>query len=105
MTVIIKTKFTNQISLTNYLNQINYSDTVMVTEVVILFYTSNHLGYKPLFSIRLFVLQTLTIHMTAAEGMEPSFIPLHHFHPLINIETLICNFISDYLLSEYLSRK
>ena len=48
MTVIIKTKFTNQISLTNYLNQINYSDTVMVTEVVILFYTSNHLGYKPL---------------------------------------------------------
>ena len=39
--------------------------------------------------------QTLTIHRTAAEGREPSFIPLYHFHPLTNIETFICNFACE----------
>ena len=39
-----------------------------------------------------FSLETLTIHRTAGEGRGPSFIPLYHFHPLMNIETFICNF-------------
>ena len=39
--------------------------------------------------------QTLTIHRTAGERREPSFIPLYHFHPLTNIETFICNFACE----------
>ena len=42
-----------------------------------------------------FLSQTLTIHRTAGEGRGPSFIPLYHFHPLTNIETLICNFACE----------
>ena len=36
-----------------------------------------------------------TIHRTAEEGRGPFFIPLYHFHPLTNIETLICNFACE----------
>ena len=39
--------------------------------------------------------QALTIHGTAREGREPSFIPLYHFHPLSSIETFICNFACE----------
>ena len=42
-----------------------------------------------------FLSQTLTIHRTAGEVRGPSFIPLYHFHPLTNIETLICNFACE----------
>ena len=35
-----------------------------------------------------FLSQTLTTHRTAGEGRGPSFIPLYHFHPLTNIQTL-----------------
>ena len=38
-----------------------------------------------------FLSQTLTIHSTARQGSRPSFIPLYHFHRLMNIETF-CNF-------------
>lgn len=47
------------------------------------------------FSIRLFFSQTLTIYRTAGEGRAPSFIPLYHFHPLKNIQTLICTFACE----------
>ena len=36
-----------------------------------------------------FLSQTLTTHRTAGEGRGPSFIPLYHFHPLMNIQTFI----------------
>ena len=42
-----------------------------------------------------FLSQTLTNHRTAGKRRGPSFIPLNHFHPLTNIETIICNF-DDY---------
>ena len=40
------------------------------------------------FFLSRFSSQTLTIHRTAGEERGPSFIPLYHFHPLTNIETL-----------------
>ena len=36
--------------------------------------------------------QTLTIHSTAGKGRGPYFVLLYHFHPLMNMETFICNF-------------
>ena len=38
---------------------------------------------------------TLTTHGTSGEGRAPSFIPLYHFHPLKNIQTLICTFACE----------
>ena len=40
-----------------------------------------------------FLPRTQTTHRTAGEGRGPSFIPLHHFHPLI--QTFICNFACE----------
>ena len=42
-----------------------------------------------------FSLQTLTIHRAAGEGRGTCFTPLCHFHPLTNIEILICNFACE----------
>ena len=39
-----------------------------------------------------FLSRTLTTHRTAGEGRRPLFIPLYHFHPLTNIQILVCNF-------------
>ena len=44
------------------------------------------------FSINGFLSQTLTNQRTERKGRGPSFIPLCHFHPLMNIEKFICNF-------------
>ena len=38
---------------------------------------------------------TPTTHRTSGEGRAPSFIPLYHFHPLKNIQTLICTFACE----------
>ena len=42
-----------------------------------------------------FLSRTRTIHRTAGEGRGPFFIPLYHFHPLMNIQTFICNFACE----------
>ena len=34
----------------------------------------------------------LTTHRTTGERKGPFFIPLYHFHSLMNIQTFICNF-------------
>ena len=44
-----------------------------------------------------FLSQRLTTHRTAGEGRGPSFIPLYHFHRLMNIQTFICNFACRWL--------
>ena len=41
------------------------------------------------------------IHRTAGEGRGPSFIPLYHFHPLMNIETFICNFACEMTITYF----
>ena len=46
------------------------------------------------FSIRVFF-HGLTTHRTAGELKGPSFIPLYHFHPLMNIQIYICNFACE----------
>ena len=46
------------------------------------------------FSIRIFF-HGLTTHRTAGELKGPSFIPLYHFHPLMNIQIYICNFACE----------
>ena len=51
--------------------------------------------FKDIFFLSGFSSQTLTIYRTTGEGRKPSFIPFHHFHPLTNIETFICNFACD----------
>ena len=38
-----------------------------------------------------FLWQILATHRTAGEEKGPSFIPLYHFHPLMNIHVFICN--------------
>ena len=43
--------------------------------------------------------QTLTIHRTAEEGRGASFIPLYHFYPLTNIETFICGFACEMIIT------
>ena len=47
-----------------------------------------------------FLSKTLSIHRTAGEGRGPSFIPLSHFHPLMNIQTFILKLCTwdDYLI-------
>ena len=42
-----------------------------------------------------FLSRTRMIHRTAGEGRGPFFIPLYHFHPLMNIQTFICNFACE----------
>ena len=42
-------------------------------------------------------LQTMTIHRTAVEGRGPSFIPLYHFHPLMNIYLQLCTWDDYYI--------
>ena len=49
--------------------------------------------------------QTLTIHRTAGEVRGSSVIPLYHFHPLTNIETLICNFAREMTITYFLSQR
>ena len=46
----------------------------------------------PFFFYQGFPSQILTTHRIAGEGRGPSFIPLYHFHLLMNIQTFICNF-------------
>ena len=48
-----------------------------------------------LFFYQGFLSQTLMTHRTAGEGRAPSFVPLYHFHPLMNIQTFICNFACE----------
>ena len=40
---------------------------------------------------------------TAQQGKErrPSFIPLHHFHPLMNIQRFICNFACEVTITYF----
>ena len=71
---------------------------VIRTKALILAKNKNKLRTKPdllsfffFFFYQGFLSRTLTIHRTAREGRGPSFIPLYHFHPLMNIETFICN--------------
>ena len=45
------------------------------------------------FFYQAFLSRTLTTHRTAGEGRGPFFTPLYHFHPLTNIQALICNFL------------
>ena len=42
-----------------------------------------------------FLSQTLTIHRTAGKERAPCFILFCHFHPLMNIQTFICNFARE----------
>ena len=49
------------------------------------------------FSYKGFLSQTLTTHRAGGEGRGPSFIPLYHLHPLMNIQTFICNFACEML--------
>ena len=53
------------------------------------------LDYFDFFFLSGFSSQTLTIHRTAREGRGPSPIPLYHFHPLTDIETLIRNLVGE----------
>ena len=48
-----------------------------------------------------FLSQTLAIHRTAREGRGPPFIPLYHFHLLMNIETFICNFACEMTITHF----
>ena len=48
-----------------------------------------------------FLSRTLTTHRTAWEGRGPSFIPLYHFHPLTNIQTIICNFAREMAITYF----
>ena len=48
-----------------------------------------------------FLSRTLTTDRTAGEGRGPSFIPLHHFHPLTNIQTFICNFAGEMTITYF----
>ena len=49
--------------------------------------------------------QALTIHRTAREGREPSFIPQYHFHPLTSTETFICNFACEMTITYFWSQR
>ena len=53
------------------------------------------------FFVSRFSSQTLTIHRTAGEGTGPSLIPLHHFHPLTNIETFISNYACEMAITYF----
>ena len=48
-----------------------------------------------------FLSQAPTIHSAAGEGRGPSFIPLHHFHPLMNIQRFICNFACEVTITYF----
>ena len=48
-----------------------------------------------------FSFTALTTHRTAREGRGPSFIPLYHFHPLINIQISICNFAYEMAITYF----
>ena len=51
-----------------------------------------------------FLSRTQTTHRTAGEGRGPSFIPLYHFRPLMNIQTIICNFVCERWLPHIFNR-
>ena len=57
-----------------------------------------------LFSVMVFFLQTLTIHVIAEEGRGLSLFlsPFYHSHPLINIQTFICNFSFEMIVRYFL---
>ena len=48
-----------------------------------------------------FLSRTLTTHRTAGEGMGPLFIPIYHFHPLMNIQTFMCNFVREITITYF----
>ena len=52
------------------------------------------------FSIRVFF-HGLTTHRTAGELKGPSFIPLCHFHPLMNIQIYICNSACEMIVTYF----
>ena len=60
---------------------------------------------KYIFFVSAFSSQTLTIHRTAGEERGPSFISLYHFHPLKNIDTLICNFACGTSITYFYSQR
>ena len=69
-------------------NLIEYSDNYSKTW--------KFLAITPIFFIyQGFLSRLLMTHKIAKEGMGPSFIPLYHFHPLMNIQTFICNFVCE----------
>ena len=57
-----------------------------------------------LFFYQDFLSRAQTIHRTAGEGRGPSFILLYHFHPLMNIQTFICNFASEMTITYFQSQ-
>ena len=64
--------------------------------------TSEYLfGKVVFFFVSGFSSQTLTIHRTAGERTGPSLIPLHHFHPLTNIETFISNYACEMAITYF----
>ena len=48
-----------------------------------------------------FLSRALMTHRTAQEGKGPSFILCYHFHPLMNIQTFICNFACDMTITYF----
>ena len=51
-----------------------------------------------------FLSRTLPTHRTAGERRGRFFIPLHHFHPLRNIQIFICNFACEMTITYFLSQ-
>ena len=63
---------------------------------------NKHMSMKLfLFFYQDFLSRAQTIHRTAGEGRGPSFILLYHFHPLMNIQTFICNFASEMTITYF----
>ena len=52
----------------------------------------NRFSYLYFFFYQGFLSQTLTIQMTVGEERRLAFTPLYQFHPLMNIQTIICIF-------------
>ena len=51
------------------------------------------------FFYQVFLSKTLTILRTAEERSGPSFLPLYHIHPLTSIQTFLCNFACEVIVT------